>query len=88
MGNTLNILAPSNCGSFYFNYKGGNSIVLMMIVDDNYCFQYIDIGWNGRVSDGGVFQNCNIFLKLEYIILPDGGYYCWGQRFSTKNIST
>jgi len=67
----MNIRAPSYCGSFHFNYKGVNSIVLMAIVDDSYCFRYIDIGCNGKVSDGGVFQNCAIFTALENNILPD-----------------
>lgn len=83
-GKHINIRAPSHCGSFYFNYKGVNSIVLMAIVDDNYCFRYIDIGCNGRVSDGGVFQNCAIFTALENNILPDGGFIVGDDAFPLK----
>lgn len=83
-GKHINIRAPSNCGSFYYNYKGVNSIVLMAIVDDNYCFRYIDVGCNGRVADAGVFQNCDIFLKLENNILPDGGFIVGDDAFPLK----
>ncbi|CAI6358479.1 unnamed protein product [Macrosiphum euphorbiae] len=56
----------------------------MAIVDDNYCFRYIDIGCNGRVSDGGVFQNCAIFTALENNILPDGGFTVGDDAFPLK----
>lgn len=54
MENT-NIRAPSYY-EFFFNCKDVNSIVLITIFNDNYCYQYIDNGCNGRVSDGGVFK--------------------------------
>lgn len=60
-GKHICIQAPPDCGSDYFNYKGSNSIVLMAVVDDDYCFIYANIGANGRCSDGGVFQKQWIF---------------------------
>ena len=51
-------------GEFH-NYKGTKSIILMVIVDVNYCFIYVNIGCQGRISDGGVFRNTEFYTKLE-----------------------
>lgn len=37
----------------------------MAIVDENYSFTYVDIGCQGRISDGGVFRNTTLWQKLE-----------------------
>ena len=37
----------------------------MGLVDANYTFLYIDIGYNGRISDDGVFHNCHLSKALE-----------------------
>ena len=37
----------------------------MGLVDANYKFLYIDVGCNGRISDGGVFRNCHLSKALE-----------------------
>ena len=62
--------APDNSGSLFYNYKGTYSIVLLELVDANYKFIYIDVGCNGRISDGGVFSNSSLFDKLEKKTIP------------------
>ena len=49
-----------NAGSTFYNYKGHNSIVLMALIDTNSRFIYVDIGCNGRVSDGEVWSNSSL----------------------------
>ena len=56
-GKPITILSGLDYGSFYFNYKGFNSIVLMEIVY-NYKFIYVDIGVNVGISNRGVFDEC------------------------------
>jgi hypothetical protein len=72
-GKHILIQAPDQCGSIFHNYKHNNSIVLLALVDANYRFVYIDVGCNGRVSDGGVFNRCTLSRALQEntINLPD-----------------
>lgn len=58
------IQCPGESGSEFYNYKGNFSIVLMALVDVNYLFTYVDIGCQGRISDGGVFRNKSLYTKL------------------------
>ena len=64
-GKHVVIRPPPNSGSYYFNYKGTFSLVLLAVVDADYKFVYIDIGCNGRVSDGGVFRNSSLYAAME-----------------------
>ena len=64
-GKHVSIKCPKNSGSNFFNYKHYFSVVLFAIVDADYKFLYVDVGKNGRVSDGGVFANTPIYDKLE-----------------------
>lgn len=57
--------APPNSGSIFYNYKNTHSIVLMGIADAEYKLTYIDVGCNGRISDGGVLNKCSFVHALE-----------------------
>jgi hypothetical protein len=56
-GKHIAFRARKTNGSFYYNYKQFNSIILMALVDADYNFTYVDDGCNGRASDVGVYSN-------------------------------
>lgn len=72
--------APTIDGSTFYYYKGSHSIVLLALVDAKY--NYVDE--NGRVSDGGVFQQSSLILPkrnkpVPYVMLADAAFP-WGDH--------
>ena len=55
---------PGNSGSLIYNYKKFCSIVLLGIVDADYCFTAVDIWAYGANSDANVFKNSNFGKRL------------------------
>lgn len=49
------IQKPDFSGSLFFNYKKFNSIVLFVVADANYLFNYIEVSSYGRESDSTIF---------------------------------
>ena len=72
-GKHIVIEQPSNSGSHYRNYKGTDSIILMGMIGPEYEFLYVDVGINGRNSDGGIWANCPLKFALESnaVNIPD-----------------
>ena len=62
-GKHVKITAPTESGSFYWNYKGFNNLALMSMANANYESFYCDIGMNDRVWDGGVIDNTKFYEK-------------------------
>ena len=51
-------------GSNFYNYQGFESIYLVVLVDANYKFLYVDTGCQGHLSDGAVYRNCFFYKSL------------------------
>uniref|UniRef100_A0A1B6LH18 DDE Tnp4 domain-containing protein n=1 Tax=Graphocephala atropunctata TaxID=36148 RepID=A0A1B6LH18_9HEMI len=58
----------------------------MAVVDDAYCFTYIDIGTNGRVSDGGVFAKSGFINAIDSknLKLPDNALFVADDAFPLR----
>ncbi|CAH1995223.1 unnamed protein product [Acanthoscelides obtectus] len=70
-GKHITIQAPINSGSEFYNYKQYFSVVLMALVDADYNFIFADCGCQGRLSDGAVFRNTELFKNIE-----NNGLHC------------
>lgn len=72
-GKHVNIKAPANSGTNFFNYKKTFSVVLLAVCDAKSRFTYVNIGAYGSQSDGGVFKKSKLGIMLEgqQIELPD-----------------
>ena len=72
-GKHVGIRAPAHSGTFYHNYKGFFSIILMAVCDARYRFLFVDVGANGSCSDAGVFRDTNIYRAVmdETINFPE-----------------
>lgn len=64
-GKHIEIFAPPNSGTKFFNYKRTYSIVLLAVCDANYSFTYAHAGSFGSESDGGIFQRSSLAEALE-----------------------
>jgi len=64
-GKHVRIKMPMGSGSLFYNYKHFFSILLLALVDANYCFIAVDVGAFGKSSDSNVFKKSNIGSKLE-----------------------
>ena len=69
-GKHIRIEQPPNSGSTFFNYKGYYSIVLMGIADGDYKFIYVDVGSEGKASDGGIYAKSTFKDYLDHPTNP------------------
>lgn len=64
-GKHIRIEKLPNSGSLNFNYKSYHSIVLMACSDADGLFTYIETGFAGRNSDGGIYRASTIKHFIE-----------------------
>ncbi|XP_039303003.1 protein ALP1-like [Solenopsis invicta] len=64
-GRHMEIQTPPNSGSYFYNYKGYFSIVLLAMCDANYKFTWVDVGQFGSLSDGGIWSQTDLAVDLE-----------------------
>jgi len=64
-GKHINMKCPPNSGSWYFNYKGDFSIVMLALVDANLKALYIDVGANGREHDSSIFNRSSLKKGID-----------------------
>lgn len=71
-GKHLVIQPPTGSGSHFYNYKHthSHSVVLMALAGPDYECLYADVGTNGRVADGGVWNKCSSLKSLDDGTLP------------------
>ncbi|XP_068135055.1 uncharacterized protein [Hyperolius riggenbachi] len=64
-GRHVRINPPHHSGSLYYNYKGFFSIIVMALVNANCEFIMVDVGKNGKFSDGSVIEQTHFYEKLR-----------------------
>ena len=71
-GKHIALFHPKASGSEFYNYKGFHSVILLVLVDYDNKFIYIDVWCQGRIRDRGVYNNSTLkeaILKIHLIYL-------------------
>ena len=64
-GSHIPILTPEHSPMDYYNRKGFHSIVLQALVDHDYRFMNVYVGWPGSVHDARILANSTVFARGE-----------------------
>lgn len=64
-GSHLPMHPPALNHTDYYNRKGFYSVILQAVVDANYLFRDIHVGWLGSVHDARVFVNSSLYQKAN-----------------------
>ena len=81
-GSHIPIIAPKEHPLDYFNRKGYHSVLLQALIDHEYRFLDIYVGWAGSVHDARVLANSSLYNKCESgNFLPK-----WDRRLGNTNV--
>ena len=64
-GKRIVIRKPLHSGSYYHDYKGNDSIIALVVAGPEYECLYVNVGINGRNSDGHAWGNCSLKDALD-----------------------
>ena len=64
-GSHIPVRPPALSHTDYYNRKRWHSIILQAVVDHEYLFRDINVGWPGSVHDAGVFANSSIYQRAQ-----------------------
>ena len=64
------IIAPKDSPLDYYNRKGYHSVVMQALVDHNYKFLDVYVGWPGSVHDARVLTNSGLFASCDSGAFP------------------
>lgn len=72
-GKHIRVVNPDGSGSQFFNYKNYFSLVILALVDANYCFTIVDVGHYGRSNDSNIFRQSTMYKMLinGHLQIPD-----------------
>ena len=74
-GSHISISAATESHTDYYNRKGWYSIVIQAVVDHQYIFRHICVGWAGSVHDAQILVNSSIYRRItEDKILQEVGF--------------
>ena len=81
-GSHIPIIAPKDNPLDYYNRKGYHSVVLQALVDHNYKFLDVYVGWPGSVHDARVLANSGLYQRGENGLLTPN----WSRTLGGINI--
>ena len=66
-GSHIPVTPPAMNHTNYYSWKGWYSMLVQAVVDHNYLFRDLCIGWPGSVHDARVLANSSIFKKVMVV---------------------